>query len=131
MSDDRADLIPNTLRAIRSEQAGQRQKLDEIISPLGALSARSHRGVHELPKSRSTLQICRCDSTMSIAGSRGSNSDWTAPKRRANGFPSASARVNPCYALSLSPSDDARCSTSLPTPTDIVWSGYLSGSQRR
>jgi hypothetical protein len=30
-------LIPNMLRAIRSEQTAQREKLDEIISRLGAL----------------------------------------------------------------------------------------------
>jgi hypothetical protein len=35
MSDDRAAL--NMLRAIRSEQAAQREKLDEIIGRLGTL----------------------------------------------------------------------------------------------
>jgi septal ring factor EnvC (AmiA/AmiB activator) len=37
MSDERADLILNMLRAIRAEQSAQREKLDEIISRLGAL----------------------------------------------------------------------------------------------
>jgi septal ring factor EnvC (AmiA/AmiB activator) len=37
MSDERADLILNMLRAIRAEQAAQREKLDEIISRIGAL----------------------------------------------------------------------------------------------
>jgi chromosome segregation ATPase len=37
MSDERADLILNMLRAIRAEQAAQREKLDEIIGRLGAL----------------------------------------------------------------------------------------------
>lgn len=37
MSDDRADLILNMLRAIRADQAAQREKLDEIINRLGAL----------------------------------------------------------------------------------------------
>jgi chromosome segregation ATPase len=35
--DERADLILNMLRAIRAEQSAQREKLDEIISRLGAL----------------------------------------------------------------------------------------------
>lgn len=37
MSDERADLILNMLRAIRAEQAAQREKLDEIITRIGAL----------------------------------------------------------------------------------------------
>lgn len=37
MSDERADLILNMLRAIRADQAAQREKLDEIITRLGAL----------------------------------------------------------------------------------------------
>jgi len=37
MSDERTDLILNVLRAIRAEQAAQREKLDEIISRIGAL----------------------------------------------------------------------------------------------
>ena len=37
MSDERADLILNMLRSIRAEQAAQREKLDEIISRIGAL----------------------------------------------------------------------------------------------
>ena len=37
MSDERADLILNMLRAIHAEQAAQRDKLDEIISRIGAL----------------------------------------------------------------------------------------------
>ncbi len=37
MSDERADLILNMLRAIRAEQSAQREKLDEIISRIGAL----------------------------------------------------------------------------------------------
>ncbi len=37
MSDDWADLILSMLRAIHAEQAAQREKLDEIISRLGAL----------------------------------------------------------------------------------------------
>jgi predicted nuclease with TOPRIM domain len=37
MSDERADLILNMLRAIRAEQSAQREKLDEIISRLGRL----------------------------------------------------------------------------------------------
>ncbi len=37
MSDERADLILNMVRAIRAEQLAQREKLDEIISRLGAL----------------------------------------------------------------------------------------------
>src|SRR5205823_14041760 len=37
MNDERADLILNMLRAIRAEQAAQREKLDEIISRIGAL----------------------------------------------------------------------------------------------
>lgn len=37
MSDERSDLILNMLRAIRAEQAVQREKLDEIISRLGRL----------------------------------------------------------------------------------------------
>jgi hypothetical protein len=44
MSDDRADLILNMLRAIRAEQSAQREKLDEIINRLGALE----RGVAAL-----------------------------------------------------------------------------------
>lgn len=37
MSDERTDLILNVLRAIRAEQAAQREKLDEIISRIGVL----------------------------------------------------------------------------------------------
>ena len=37
MSDDRADLILDMLRAIRAEQTAQREKLDEIIVRLGRL----------------------------------------------------------------------------------------------
>jgi hypothetical protein len=37
MSGERADLILNMLRAIRAEQSAQREKLDEIISRIGAL----------------------------------------------------------------------------------------------
>jgi DNA anti-recombination protein RmuC len=37
MSGERADLILNMLPAIRTEQAAQREKLDEIISRIGAL----------------------------------------------------------------------------------------------
>ena len=37
MSDERTDLILSMLRAIRAEQAAQREKLDEIISRIGGL----------------------------------------------------------------------------------------------
>jgi archaellum component FlaC len=37
MGDERIDPILNMLRAIRVEQAAQREKLDEIISRIGAL----------------------------------------------------------------------------------------------
>jgi septal ring factor EnvC (AmiA/AmiB activator) len=37
MNDERADLILSLLRSIRSEQATQREKLDEIIGRIGAL----------------------------------------------------------------------------------------------
>ena len=37
MSDGRVDLIVSMLRAIRAEQSAQREKLDEIISRIGAL----------------------------------------------------------------------------------------------
>jgi predicted nuclease with TOPRIM domain len=37
VSDERADLILNMLRAIRAEQSAQREKLDEIIVRLGRL----------------------------------------------------------------------------------------------
>jgi hypothetical protein len=37
MSDERTDLILSMLRAIRAEQAAQHEKLDEIISRIGAL----------------------------------------------------------------------------------------------
>ena len=37
MSDERTDLILSMLRAIRAEQAAQCEKLDEIISRIGAL----------------------------------------------------------------------------------------------
>ncbi len=45
MSDERADLILNLLRAIRAEQAAQREKLDEIIVRLGRLE-REVAGLH-------------------------------------------------------------------------------------
>lgn len=45
MSDERADLIPNLLRAIRAEQSTQREKLDEIITRLGRLE-REVAGLH-------------------------------------------------------------------------------------
>jgi uncharacterized protein (UPF0335 family) len=45
MSDERADLILNMLRAIRTEQAAQREKLDEIIVRLGRLE-REVAGLH-------------------------------------------------------------------------------------
>jgi len=45
MSDERADLILNMLRAIRAEQAAQREKLDEIIVRLGRLE-REVVGLH-------------------------------------------------------------------------------------
>jgi predicted nuclease with TOPRIM domain len=45
MSDERADLILNMLRAIRAEQAAQREKLDEIIVRLGRLE-REVAGLH-------------------------------------------------------------------------------------
>ena len=45
MSDERADLILNMLRPIRAEQAAQREKLDEIIVPLGRLE-REVAGLH-------------------------------------------------------------------------------------
>ena len=53
MSEERSDLILNMLRAIRAEQAAQREKLDEIISRLGRLErevADLHRevaGLHD------------------------------------------------------------------------------------
>jgi len=37
MGDQRTDLILSILRAIGAEQAAQREKLDEIISRIGAL----------------------------------------------------------------------------------------------
>lgn len=37
MSDERADLILALLRAIRAEQAAQREKLDELINRIGVL----------------------------------------------------------------------------------------------
>ncbi len=37
MTDERSGLILTMLRAIRAEQAAQREKLDEIISRLGRL----------------------------------------------------------------------------------------------
>ena len=37
MSDERADLILNTLRAIRGKQDQHDQKFDEVITRLGAL----------------------------------------------------------------------------------------------
>jgi hypothetical protein len=45
VSDERADLILNMLRAIRAEQAAQREKLDEIIVRLGRLE-REIAGLH-------------------------------------------------------------------------------------
>ena len=45
MSDERADLIMNMLRAIRAEQAAPREKLDEIIVRLGRLE-REVAGLH-------------------------------------------------------------------------------------
>lgn len=45
MSEERADLILNLLRAIRAEQAAQREKLDEIIVRLGRLE-REVAGLH-------------------------------------------------------------------------------------
>jgi predicted nuclease with TOPRIM domain len=45
MGDERADLILNMLRAIRAEQAAQREKLDEIIVRLGRLE-REVAGLH-------------------------------------------------------------------------------------
>jgi hypothetical protein len=45
MSDERGDLILNMLRAIRAEQAAQREKLDEIIVRLGRLE-REVAGLH-------------------------------------------------------------------------------------
>ena len=45
MSDGRADLILSMLRAIRGEQAAQREKLDEIIVRLGRLE-REVAGLH-------------------------------------------------------------------------------------
>jgi predicted nuclease with TOPRIM domain len=45
MSDERADLILNLLRAIRAEQSTQREKLDEIITRLGRLE-REVAGLH-------------------------------------------------------------------------------------
>ena len=45
MSDERADLVLNMLRAIRAEQATQREKLDKIIVRLGRLE-REVAGLH-------------------------------------------------------------------------------------
>ena len=45
MTDERSDLILTMLRAIRAEQAAQREKLDEIISRLGRLE-REVAGLH-------------------------------------------------------------------------------------
>jgi len=45
LSDERTDLILNMLRAIRAEQAAQREKLDEIITRLGRLE-REVAGLH-------------------------------------------------------------------------------------
>ncbi|HXC11670.1 MAG TPA: hypothetical protein VNV39_02380 [Stellaceae bacterium] len=45
MSDERGDLVLNMLRAIRTEQAAQREKLDEIIVRLGRLE-REVAGLH-------------------------------------------------------------------------------------
>jgi len=45
VSDERVDLILNMLRAIRAEQAPQREKLDEIIVRLGRLE-REVAGLH-------------------------------------------------------------------------------------
>ena len=45
MSDERGDFVLNMLRAIRTEQAAQREKLDEIIVRLGRLE-REVAGLH-------------------------------------------------------------------------------------
>jgi hypothetical protein len=45
VSDERGDLVLNMLRAIRTEQAAQREKLDEIIVRLGRLE-REVAGLH-------------------------------------------------------------------------------------
>jgi predicted nuclease with TOPRIM domain len=45
VSDERTDLILNMLRAIRTEQSAQREKLDEIIVRLGRLE-REVAGLH-------------------------------------------------------------------------------------
>ena len=52
MSDERADLVLNMLRAIRPEQAAQREKLDAIIVRLGRLE-RQVAALH------ATMQACR------------------------------------------------------------------------
>jgi predicted nuclease with TOPRIM domain len=45
VSDERGDLVLNMLRAIRTEQAAQREKLDEILVRLGRLE-REVAGLH-------------------------------------------------------------------------------------
>jgi predicted nuclease with TOPRIM domain len=45
VSDERTDLILNMLRAIRTEQSAQRERLDEIIVRLGRLE-REVAGLH-------------------------------------------------------------------------------------
>jgi predicted nuclease with TOPRIM domain len=45
VTDERADLILNMLRAIHAEQTAQREKLDEIIVRLGRLE-REVAGLH-------------------------------------------------------------------------------------
>jgi hypothetical protein len=54
MRDERADLILSMLRAIRAEQAAQREKLDEIIVRLGRLE-------RQVAGLLATMLACRCD----------------------------------------------------------------------
>jgi hypothetical protein len=62
------------LRAIRAEQAAQREKLDEIISRIGALEREVATLTLRFAEMRSTWPTCRYGLTISITVSDGSSS---------------------------------------------------------
>jgi hypothetical protein len=74
VGDERADLILSMLRAICTEQAAQGERLDEIISRLGALE----REVASLTLRFAEMKVDSASlSTISTAVSGGSNGVWS------------------------------------------------------
>jgi hypothetical protein len=79
VSDERADLILDMLRAIRADQAAQLEKLDEIITRIGALEREVAALSLRIAEIRVDFAACRYGSTISTVASDGSSIGWSWP----------------------------------------------------